>query len=528
MTGDDFVINVGKSSVSEVDGSTVLVTSPEELSEAQIKEIVSEYFATKKDQQYSVTTSETSSNTEITLNKIDTLVTGIHSNKDNVASINSIIMQTIDKDGLMGYAYSCIVSNTPTTYQIIYDNNESEEIRDDVKSLIDKFNKDINIERFIRDCVASTYAEGNFPVTLRYNGERSIIDYYPLSICYPSDYKINGDRQLEFDISGLSKSLSKVYRKTRKNKALYFENIKKEIKANYPQEIYKAYNDRENYVKLDTRYSDCIQINTFNRKFGLSPFVRALKPLVVLNNIEVADVASSKARSKNIIYQKIRKEVYEKNKTLAIAEQATAHSALMSALQTNLCAYTSSGAVESLEFVTSKASNTDASKQLEQYMSKYLQSLGISFIDPEVGNTMSAKISITQIIRTINTILSEIERVVNKFYRTICEDNDIELEFYPEIKIDTAETMDMAMRIELSKYVYGTLSASRKTAFSLVGLSEENEKELRIREDKLGYNETFKPYQTSYTFSGEDDDKSGRPQSNEDEGEQLEDKMRNE
>lgn len=487
---------------------------------------------------YSVHATEDSSSTTLTLDQIDSYATGIHSNIDNLRTINQIILKNIDEDGLMGYAASCIRANTPIDYNIIYakpdnDNNLKGQL-DEIQLLIEQFNEDIKLERFIRDCVSLGYSEGNVPITLRLtpNGN-GIVDFLPLSIAYPSDYKMNGDTIVEVDITTLKSKLQKTYKKTKKNKAIYFENISKEIEANYPKEVVDAYKANERYARLDVDYSDCITVNSMGRKFGVSPFLRALKPLIVLNNIETADVSDSKARSKKIIFQKLRKEVlgtnYEKK---GFAEQEYAHSALMQALKTNLCAYTAPAFVEDLQFVSSKSNNDDASKQMVQYTTKYLQSLGIEFSDTEVGNYAGVNVSVTQIVRNINAIKYEVERVLNKFYKTLLRDNGYDPLLAPTIKIYDAEMTEPNMRLEISKYIYGTLNASRETAFKLIGIDIDDEKAKREAENEKNYDEIFSPRLTSYTASGTDSndnrESNGRPQSNEDKDKQDYDKNRNE
>lgn len=526
-----------------LDGDTTVVTgffSQEDISKIEnqiLSAAIQNRQETKGKSYYSVHTSEDSTGNSLTIEDIDKYAAGIHGNIDNLRAINQIILKNIDEDGLMGYAASCIRANTPVGYNIIYEKpdaeNELKDALDEIQLLIENFNEDIKIKRFIRDCVSLGYSEGNVPIVMRItpNGHAAL-DFLPLSIAYPSDYKINGDPVLEVDVTTLKSKLQKTYKKTKKNKALYFENIKKEIEANYPSEIVKAFNENEKYVRLDTDYADCITVNSMGRKFGVSPFLRALKPLVVLNNIEAADVSDSKARSKKIIFQKLRKEVLGQNfEKKGFAEQEYAHAALMQALKTNLCAYTAPGFVEDLQFVSSKANNDDASKQMSQYTTKYLQSLGIEFSDTEVGNYAGVNVSVTQIVRNINVIKDEVERVLNKFYKTLLRENGFDPSLAPTIRIDDAEITEPSMRLEMSKYIYGTLNGSRATAFKLIGLDLDDEKAKRENENEKNYDTIFSPRLTSYTANGQSintETQSGRPQSNADENKQQYDKERNE
>lgn len=484
--------------------------------------------------QYSVHTNDDSNQNTLTLDYINELANGIHSNIKNLQAANQLIIKYVDSDGSMGYAYSVIRANTPTNYKLVYDSEllgeEPTEKVEKIKALVNNFNRTIKIKRFIREAEAAAYLEGNVPVVLRITKNGYAVDFLPLSVAYPSGYKFNGDPILEVDVNALKTKLSKTYKRTKKNKAIYFENIKKEIEANFSKEIYDAYNAGEQYARIDPNYGDCITVNSLGRKFGVSPLFRALRPLVVLNNIESADVSDSKARSKKIIFQKLRKELMgTSGDRKGFAEQAHAHQALTQALKTNLCAYTAPPFVESLEFVSSKVNNDDASRQLSQYMTKYLQALGIDFVDTEVGNYAGVNVSITQIIRMINCIKGDIERVLNKFYATLLEANGYDPNLAPIIEIDDAETMEMEMRIELAKFIYGTLNASRETAFKMAGLNLNDEKIKREAEKNENLDDIFQPRLTAYTNSGTDanENSPGRTPSNNDRNKQEFDKNYN-
>ena len=530
---DDFEVNF---SATKVDDDTTVVTgvmTAEQIRENEVKILSAAMNKYEASKQYSVHTSDSTNSNTLTIDYIDELANGIHTNLKNLIAANQLLVKYVDEDGSMGYAYSVIRANTPTNYTMVYDNTllteENENKIAEIKSLVNNFNKNVKIERLIRESISTAYLEGNVPIVLRITKNGYAVDFLPLDIAYPSGYKFNGDPILEFDVNALKTKLQKTYKKTRKNKAIYFENIAKEIEANFSKEVFDAYKANEQYTRIDANYGDCITVNSLGRKFGVSPLFRALRPLVVLNNIEAADVSDSKARSKKIIFQKLRKELLGQNgEKKGLAEQQLAHEALTQALKTNLCAYTAPAFVESLEFVSSKANNDDASKQLGQYMTKYLQALGIDFIDTEVGNYAGVNVSVTQIIHQINCIKSDVERVLNKFYATLLTSAGFDPNLAPTIEIDDAESMELSMRIELAKFVYGTLNASRETSFKLAGLNLNDEKIKRESELEAGLDDIFTPRKTAYTTSGDDDSGlSGRPQSNDDKNKQNFDKNYN-
>lgn len=528
---DNFDVSYSKGVTD--DGTTVVTsfTSYEDVLKEErriLSEKLTSYQSKTGKDQYSVFTNETVNSNKLTLDTIDNLASGINSTLDNVLSANQLILRYVIEDGMMGYTYSAVMSNINTDYKIKYDGIDKEGKRSNdyvkIKTLIDNFNEAVDLKTFIKDAISMTYLEGNCVNILRYDDTNPVIDLYPLTIAYPSDYKKNGNRIIEVSIDNIKTKLQKTHKKTKTKKAVYFENMLKEISANFPAEVVNAYRNNEKYVRLDVKNSDCITINSMGRKFGVSPFFKALRPLIVLNNLEEADISDSKARSKKIIYQKLRKELLGKDYNLrGLAEQELAHSSLMSALKTNFCAYTSPAFVESVEFVTSKSNNEDAVNQMRLYTSKFLQSLGISFIDNEAGNYSIVNISIKQLIKIVNYIIGDIERVINKYYKTILEINNIDPYLAPKIKIASAEEMELEVKKELATFCYNTLGISRKTTFEMVGIDLDDEIEKRKDEKENGLDEIFVPYNTSFNKSG--DNKSvGRPSTQQDLNKQQDDK----
>ena len=123
-----------------------------------------------------------------------------------------------------------------------------------------------------------------------------------------------------------------------------------------------------------------------------------------------------------------------------------------------------------------------------------------------------ANLSFGNLIKAINSVLVEVERVLNKFYLTVLRDNGISNpKFIPTIHIARAESLEMNMRKDLAQFVYATLNGSLTTSYKLLGLDIANEAALRKEELDKGYATIFTPHATAYTTSG--DSPSGRPTS---------------
>ena len=487
--------------------------TPEEFENEILGAVMEHYKLDEKQRQYSLFTKEKATQDELTLELINSLAVGIHSDLQKILRVNNIILQYVTIDAYMGRAYECIYSNINTNYKLTFPaptEGEDTELFDRVKTEIEDFNKFIHIEDLIRDSISGTFLEGNYPMYLRLEKDKNdvvsaVIDHYPLDICYPSDYLIDKDSILEFNINKLKEVLAKTYVKSRKEKkAVYFEKLEKEVKANYPPEVYEAYMNKESIARLNDHYTGIMKVNDIDRKFGVSPLFKALKALVVLDNIEKADVADSKARSKKIIFQKLRKELLGPSGSYkGFAEMEYAHIQAVAALNTNFCLYTAPPFVESLEYVVDKSTNDNTSDSVKIYTSKLLTALGISFADSELSSYSTANISVEQLMRTINSISEQLEKILNKFWQVYLEAIGLPKELAPTVSIIDSEMMEWNLRKEFASFAYSTLNVSRATVFKMVGLDVEDEKQKRIKEREEGLDKIFMPRETAFNRSKE-------------------------
>lgn len=503
---------------SELNDGSMLITAvesdkytPEQFEQKVLSAVMEQYNLNEKQRQYSVITKERATHSELTLDVIYELAVGIRSDLNKLLKLNNYILEYVTIDAYMGRAYECIYANVNTEYKLTYPapvDEAEEEVLAQVKTEIENFNQFIGIKDFIRDCIGGTFLEGNYSTYLRLeksgkNITSAVIDHYPLDICYPSDYYIDKDSILEFNIQVLRDRLSKTYVKSRKEKkAVYFERLQKEVEANYPPEVYKAFSDNEQIARLNDRYTGFMKINDMDRKFGVSPLFKALKALVVLDNIEKADVADSKARSKKIIFQKLRKELLgDKGEHKGFAEMEYAHRQAFAALNTNFCLYTAPPFVESLEYVVDKSTNDDNSNTVKIYTSKLLTALGISFADSELSSYSTANISVEQLMRTINAISEQLEKILNKYYQVYLDELGLPKELAPTVKILDSEMMEFDLRKEFASFAYSTLNISRDSVFKMVGLDVEDEKQKRIKENEENLDNIFLPRMTAFNRS---------------------------
>lgn len=521
---------------STAEDGTEVITSSEEIMDKWLANAVVAYDATN--QKYSAYLKDGNSpSSKLTPEYIDELADGTQSDLKKIQIINTIVRKEINKDGIIGKTHECITTNINTKTKLSYDidiagRNKARQLQQ-VKDFISNFNKTINLKKFIRNAIPTAFDEGTYICYLRHENNKYKIDYYPLGVCEIAPYEKDGDPVILFNVRELRSRLQKVYKKTKKNKPLFFENIEEEIKANYPSEVYDAFVEKEEYARLNIAYSGVIRINNMNRAYGLTPIFRTFKDLLMLDTFDNSDRVNSKAKAKKIIHQKLRKEVMgtELNKK-GFDEMAYAHQNFMAAWKQPTVVVTTPPTVESISYVEPTIELTDVDT-VNNYRSRVLAGLGISFLmDSGSQSVSTADISVTQLMRTINMISEQIEDILQKWYRQVLLDNNLPVEYCPTIEVIDSEALDFEMRKDLAQTLYTIFNGSMASSLELLGIDVNDEKAKRSKENEEGYEEIFKCRQTAFTSSGRGEvvetngNKGGRPADSKNQAKQSYDKTR--
>lgn len=499
------------------DGDTVVLTSAE-TAEKWLSDALKKYDPSNR--QYSAYLNDRSSQTTVTQEVLDTLAVDPQNNVDKIKQINSIVKYYINSDDIIGKVAETIETNVNTESRLSYNNFGSQRNKnktlEKAKQIINSFNESIDLKEFIRKGIPTTYTNGTYIAYLRHENGDYKIDYFPIGVALISNYTIGNKPVVLIDIEALKSKLSNNYPKTRKKKnPLFFKNMEEEIMANYPSEIYQAYKDKEQYAKLDIRYSAVCRIGNLNGKYGLTPIFRALPSTLMLKTFEDADRVTAKANAKKIVFQKLRKEVmgsdYNKD---GFDIMAYAHENLMAAWKQQTVLVTCPPAVENISYVESKTELTDTNT-INSYRTRTLSTLGISFLmDTSSQSVSTATISVSQLMKTINKIGEQLETVLESWYKQILQDNGISVEYAPKITIIDSEQLEADVRKDLATTLYTTFNASLETTLGMLGINVEDEAAKRISENEKGYDKIFTPRLTAYTNSGNSnttDDKGGNP-----------------
>ena len=508
---EDFSVTFA--SKANVDGEETVILTSEQIAQEWMTKALQSFDPTNR--QYCVYLNEESGigSEQVTLDELKNLAKNAQSDLNKILKINSLVRQEINEDDIIGKVYEAVVSNLNADVRISFDNlpqKYKKKTKEQAETIIKQFHKETNINTILSSSIPTVYVEGNCIKYLRKKNNHYVIDTYPLGVAIVSDYAVNGIPYILIDIRELTNRLQKTTIKGKKNKPLFFNNITEEIKNNYPPEVYQAYINKEHYAKLDLRHTGLNRFCNMNRKYGLTPVFKAIKPNLMLDTFDKADVVNAKAKAKKIIHQVLRKEVmgqtYEKK---GLEEMAYAHENLAAAWKNPTVLYTSPPCVEKIEYVEPKVDTTNIDT-INQYRSRVTSALGISFLNTDGNQTVStANISIKQLMKTINKIAEQEEEILSRWYSIILEDNDIPQEYCPTPHILDAELLEFEMRKDLSELLYSKFNCSYQTAYELVGIDVRDEIERHKQEKELGYEDILTVHPTSYNSSG--DNVGGRP-----------------
>lgn len=531
---DQGIENIDIVYASKPDENTIVLTSAQQF-DRYIKEAVAAYDP--KNTLYSAYLSDTGTPSTLTLSNISNLGQNAQSNLSNIVEINGIVRQYVNTNDLIGMVVQSISNNINTDYRLSYPSFDGQrnktKMLERVEGLIEDFNSQVDLKRIIYESILITYLEGNYCGVLRKKDENWQIDQLSLSVVEHSGYEQNGNPVMLVNIQNLRNALNKTYLKNRDGSFLFFSNINEEVEANFPKEVYDALVEKNTYAVLDQNYTGVCRINNFGKRYGLTPIFRALAPTIILDDYQNADSSMAKAKSKKIIHQKMRKECLgPSGDRKAFEEMAYAHQQLMQAWQNNTVIVTTGPFVESISYVEPKTEDIPEEK-INIYRNKVLSSLGVAFLAADRSQTAStANINLDQLMKQINCISEQTERMIEHFYETLLAENNIDRVYCPKIQVIDSELLEMSVRMELSKLLYATYGCSRDTAYGLVGIDVASEAVKRQKENEDGYSDIFTPYATSFNSDGYPTDptvpETGRPSTTEDEDKGAYDEVYNE
>lgn len=445
---------------------------------------------------------------------------------EKIIKINGIVKYYINKDDLIGKVVEIVENNVNTNYSINYPTSHSikkkeRKMFEELKKVIENFNKQINIPQLIIDNLRTTYTEGNHIYYLMGNTDRgfSIVNY-PLKIVEITPMKIDGEPVVSFSIQELRNKLQKTlnkYGKLKANKSIELtKTIEEEIKRDYPVEVYEAYKAKDRYSFLNPERVGVTRINNFKGLYGLTPIFKSLSSQLMLETFDVVDRKNVVAKSKKIYFQTLRKEMLgqDGSKLKHANEVGYAQASLLKTLGNDIIVYTAMPYVEDLRILEPKTNETDP-KTILAYRNRVLNALGIGYLSNESKSSFNTvNVNVDELLKTVNKITKELENVINKYYKLICKEYGFPIEYAPSITIESTEYLDFDTKCKLIELLYSKIGVSYQTIFEKLGMNSteeyrkrREENEFMVDGEKVSWDETFSPHPTSFVISGKDNNK---------------------
>lgn len=450
-----------------------------------------------------------------TSEELTNLAKNTQSNIDKVVKVNGLVAYNINKDDLIGRTVEIIENNINSKYTINYPSvntldkkskKKETKMQQELKLAIETFNNQIDIPKLIRNCVVSTYIEGNYVPYLKGDLTKGYgIVKYPLGIVEITTLNIDGEPIVAFNVqdlkSTLQSSISKYGKMKAKSKVEIEDVLLKQVERDYPSEVSEAYKVGDKFTYLDPSRVGVVRINNLGKPYGVTPIFKALPPLLTLETIDDVDRKTIKSKAKKVFFQKLRKEmINEESKTFDTNAMGYSQASLLKAMQDDVVIYTGTPYVESLEILEPKTDVTDNDTVMSN-RNRVLNALGISFMTSESkAGQNTVELNYKELLRTINKIVSNLQGVINKFYRTVCEENGFPLEYTPSINIESTLLLDFDTKLRLVDTLFSKVGASYKTTFELLDIDYAEEIQRRKEENEANLDtDIFIPHANSFT-----------------------------
>lgn len=457
-----------------------------------------------------------------TLDEISSLAKNTQNSIEKILKINGIVKYYINKEDLMGKVVEIIENNINTNYSLNYPYNpkakREKKAFEEFKDVIDSFNEQINVKKLINDNVISVYTEGNYIYYLRGNNIKdgySIVSY-PLDMIEITTLKIDDDNVVSFNVAELKARLNKTkqqFKGLKSNKLIDIKDIvENEIKRDYPEEVYNAYEAKDKVALLNPNKIGLSRINQLKGRYGVTPIFKALTPQLMLETVDKSDQKVLIQKTKKIYFQSTRSEIL--SDTDVINKVGYSQASLIKAMGNDTIVYTAMPHVEDLKILEPKIDLTDDKAKLS-YKLRILEALGISFISSESSNSITTtKINYSELLKVINRISKSIEPILNKYYKSICEENGFPLDFAPKIVIEKTELLDLDSLLKLVETLYSKIGLSYDSILRKLGLDPTTEINKRIAENNfkledgstVTMDDIMSPHITSFTASGKEGD----------------------
>jgi hypothetical protein len=452
-------------------------------------------------------------NTLMTDEELKNLAMNAQNNIAKVRKINQIAKYYINADDIVGKIHETLENNINPTIKLnfpIVDGRNKQKVKQLAEDLISRFNKSINVKKLLRKGIPLTYDEGNFNMYLRDINGNYKVDIFPLGIYEVSDYMVDDENICVINIGELVSKISETGLANASGKKLFEKPIADEIKQNYPKEVYEAYVKKQVYAKLDITRTGHVTVNRLNGRYGLTPIFKAFKPLKTAEIYDKTNVSNAKTKAKKILIQILSDKMLGQDgqAEFDVEKWQFAHSNFVESYKASsnadLVFVTLPSWVSDVKYVEPKVEDINIDI-VNQQRNKILSALGISFLSNESKSSFNTvEINVKELLKTIDKISEGFAEVLTKWYSLVFIQNNIPLEYLPEVQIESSSMLETELKIKLCDILYSKIGVSYRTTLETLGLNFEEERQRRESENKENMDEIFTPHASSYTSNSND------------------------
>lgn len=375
-----------------------------------------------------------------------------------------------------------------------FDLRYKKEVSDDVKNIIESFNRRINVKQVLRDVIFELALSGN---VAGYNRDGKRIDIYPITKIEVSPLIVGNKPVLlyknELSLDDLASTLPKA--------------LVKKLELTYPKELAKGIRKGEEKIVLDVT-------NTFFQKVNSSRYEAYGVPFIMTAFDELAHKTvlkeAERATATGIIEKVLRIGVGDKDHKPKQAE-IDFYSKLFDGKKGSV-------KVTVPHFVTAEWIEPDTSifgaEKFEQVDQDILNALGVSLTlirGEGGGNYSEGFIAVTGLIKTIESLREPIPVIVHDWYRQELERNGKDPEDAPELFLKPIE-IDKSAKKDLVQFLFQNAGLPYEVLYEESGYDYDHVKLIRNQENEEKVEDIFKLREQP--FQGQNSPEGGRPKKN--------------
>ena len=368
-----------------------------------------------------------------------------------------------------------------------------------IKKIIDDYNKKINIDQFVRDCLFELALTGNLTC---YDRGGSRVDIYPVNQIEVLPLIENNKQIVAYKIdSEMSSSMED-----------YGTEINEKILNAYPEEIKVAIKENKEIAVLDSKNAYFAKINSSQYEpYGISIILPAFEDLAHKSLLKEAEKATLNDIIEKIMLVKVGDEDNKPNANL-IRQYTDLLNNISGSVRMTVPHYVS------IEYVEPETGIFENNKYLE-VDTDILNTLGISLSlirGESGGNYSEGIINFSGLVRTIESIRNPLIEIIEGLYKSELTRNGMKEEDCPSVTFNDV-VIDKTAQLDLVNKLFESAGLPHATLYEAHGYDFESILSLREAENESGVSEIMSLHSNPFSANNDSNevvDEGGAPTKN--------------